>query len=176
MRNNINKRYTRTVKLNSRCFQALYLRKIISDNEFMVILRYDGDSSKQVNDFRYHLLNNNSNMVLITSNIVSSVFLLNGIQFLSNRIFLLYSEKPCDLISALKKAPQFLDHFPFIAFAYRGFFSQKLDIDIIANFNPSYFLNFYVLLVLFIYKAMKAVLFRMFLTFKLVIYSTANKC
>jgi hypothetical protein len=164
------------VKLNSRCFQVLYLRKIISDNEFMVILRYDGDSSKQVNDFRYHLLNNNSNMVLITSNIVSSVFQLNGVQFLNNRIFVLYSEKPSDLALALKKAPQFLDHFPFIAFAYRGFLSQKFDIDIIINFNPSYFLNFYVLVVLFIYKAMKAILFRMLLTFKLVIYSTSNKC
>lgn len=172
MRGNINKRYTKTVKLNSRCFQALYLRKIIMDNDFIVILRYDGDSSKQVNDFRFHLLNHNSNMVLITANIVSSVFQLNQVQFLNNRIFLLYSHIPANLVLALKEASKFLDNFPFIAFAYKGFFSQKFDIDIIAKFNPCYYLNFYVLLTLFMYRVIKAILFKMLLTFKLVIYRT----
>lgn len=170
MRGKLNKKYSLRLKIKSRCFYALYLRKIISDNDFIVILRYDGDSSKQVNDFRFHLLNNNSNMLLITSNIVSSVFQLNNVQFLNNRIFVLFSKNPQDLIIALKKASSFLETFPFIAFSYKGFLCQKLDLDIIENFNPCYFLNFYILFSLFLYRAIKAVFFRIFLTFKLLLF------
>lgn len=112
-----------------RDYIVLLLRQLLSQDCFLLFLRYDGISSRQLNALRYLAINHGLTVRLLLRRWLSSVFLSSGATLgpLQGRSLVLYSENPINFLSFLRHS-QFsllLQDFPFLALGHHGLLSQE---------------------------------------------------
>lgn len=123
-----------------RDYIVLLLRQLLSQDCFLLFLRYDGISSRRLNALRYLALNHGLTVRLLLKRWLSSVFLSSDATFapLQCRSLVLYSENPTNFLSFLSHSQfsLFLKDFPFLALGHRGLLSQEPFFDLLCQSHP----------------------------------------